>query len=550
MPGHHIELPPGYGSVRDYIDGLVAFLQSYQHLWQFHAVDFFTNDYWSSGHFPKEWHLLKEDASVTYDHLLALAANGTVKEDWPESLKEFVALSKSIALPRDPSREPIAKELERTVAYLDNKVTYGMTPKKKHEVQLLAHLINNLAVESKSSCIMDLGAGQGYLDAVLAYTYCHTVIGVDDDEIQTCGAKRRSGMIEKIFSKPKNKDKAIGKVYHVNRRVTAEEKFNELLSEVKSQAGVAEEERVIEEESKRWLLCGLHACGDLSAALVRHFLMSDARVLVSVGCCYNHLTEEGPDPCIPPKYQLPDSPPPRRRPAPPSPLCETGERGLIVTHSAGFPLSKYVWSQGVSLGFTARMLACQATCRWTQQGDAAKESFSRHFYRALLQLIILEKELIPDLDDSRNIVIGRLARGAFGNGFIGYARHALRKLGIDLDKAGLTDDVLREYEEKYRDREKEVAVVWTLRAMVAEAIESLILVDRFLSIVEMTGERDVYVDAKSRNLMEAEGDGQRYNGEYDNATCQSPMHLSVMLFPLFDHVDSPRNMVLVAKKIR
>ncbi|KAI8592368.1 methyltransferase domain-containing protein [Geranomyces variabilis] len=416
----------------------------------------------------------------------------------------------------------------------------------QHEVQLLAALIDHLASQSNITNIMDIGAGQGYLDACLAYTYQHTVIGVDDDEIQTCGAKRRSELIEKIFSSSKNRGKAVGKVFHINRRVGSGESFETL-----------------------WLLCGLHACGDLSPALMRHFLNSDAKVLASVGCCYNHLSESAPlATSIPPDPSLPTptirAPPPRTITSTPRP------RGGITTHSAGFPLSTHLNTRDCTLGFTARMAACQATCRWTDDPLASIQSFKRHHYRALLQKLIIEHKLMPNLDDddddddeaTRTITVGKIPRGAFEKGFATYARAALVKLGADVDdgdddggggeKAATvvaTDPAaLAQYEREHESREKEIAVVWTLRAMLAEALESLILVDRFLALVESGGETDVCIqDVVSPSTgifshLTQSVDGDSLNGTPNRAALQ------VALFPLFDHVSSPRNMVLICRK--
>ncbi|KAI9103214.1 methyltransferase domain-containing protein [Phlyctochytrium arcticum] len=399
-----------------------------------------------------------------------------------------------MSLPRDSSSETIVKNIANTAKALDNKVTYGMTPKKKHEVQIMAAFIDNVAARNQISHVMDLGAGQGYLDAVLAYTYGHTVIGVDDDTVQTCGAKRRSDLIQKLFSRPKNSSASIGKVFHLNRRITAADAFTDILTDV----GAENMEKSQDKDSsmatgKRWLLCGLHSCGDLSPAMMKHFLQSDAQALVCVGCCYNHLSENGPDPFAPPR--------------------RAHESGPHIDQ-CGFPLSQHLTQKGSHLGITARMLACQATCRWMLEQQASIDAFSKHYYRALLQQLIVDFDLLPDTKDSRDIIVGRLGRGAFRKGFPTYAYAALEKLHINPSAHGITDKILEDYELRYNNRQMEVAIVWTLRAMMAEAIESLILMDRYISLLE--------------------------------AASEQPM--SVKLLPLFDHVESPRNMVLVAEK--
>ncbi|KAJ3038631.1 hypothetical protein HDV00_000475 [Rhizophlyctis rosea] len=537
---HHIRLPDNFTSVRSYADALVAFLRQYAWLWQHHAVDFFVVDYWEKT-FPAHWRLLKEP-STSYEDLLNVASHGRVKEGWPADLKEFIRLSRVIALPRDPQGDHFTQDIEKKAKPLDRKTIYGMSPKKQHETRILSAVISTIAESTNTPNVLDMGAGQGYLDAVLAYTYGLTVIGVDDDEVQTCGAKRRSGTIAKMF---KNADKSkIGRLRHINRRVGTGGTFEELLREAnaeeadanegqpKSQPNETDKPSPPTPQPSQWMLCGLHTCGDLASSSIRHFLHSTATVLVSVGCCYNHLTEQSPTPNPHHWESHPDS---RifvqRRPP---------------TSLPGYPMSSYVKSLEIPLGFTARMLACQATCRWSEQGEEAKENFARHFYRALLQVVISERNLLPHITDSRDIVVGRLGREAFGRGFVNYATRALGRLGVDCEKDA-QPEVLREFEERFAEREKEVAVVWTLRALLAEAIESLILVDRFLCLVEASGERDVGVAGGEVGGAGVEGkvEGSDRDGERE----EKIVPLEVMLVPIFEPVDSPRNMAIVARKL-
>eukprot|EP00842_Homolaphlyctis_polyrhiza_P007083 jgi/Hompol1/964/HPOL_005472-RA len=157
------------------------------------------------------------------------------------------------------------------------------------------------------------------------------------------------------------------------------------------------------------------------------------------------------------------------------------------------------------------MVACQATCRWSDQPDAA-ENFEKHFNRAVLQVMIVELKLLPNIENTTDIIVGRLGRKAVGHGFIVYAKLALKRLGIEFPTATLTEDVLESYAKRFEHRKKEIAVVWTLRSMMAEALESLLVLDRFLYLVE--ADRNMYV----------------------------------RVIPIFEHKDSPRNMAIIAVK--
>ncbi|KAL2920174.1 hypothetical protein HK105_200240 [Polyrhizophydium stewartii] len=479
---HSVRLPEPHTDAAEYAAALGAFLKNHAWLLDSHAVDFFVADYWSAV-FPAEWRALKDEGVCTTQELLELATYGRVRPDWPASLREFVERTRAVALPRQPE-DAWVSSMVADARPLDARIVYGMKPKKRIEVQSLSALIDRLARSHRIDSIVDMGAGQGYLDACLVYSYGHTVIGVDDDMIQTCGAKVKSDRIEQRMA---NQPRTGGRLFHVNRRVEPHESFAMVMQGLAdasdNEAERCEIARVVagrDGAGARWLLCGLHTCGDLAAAMIRQFLTGDASVLCGVGCCYNHVTEQ------------------------------YGDEGDPVAGS-GYPLSHAVRALGVQLGFSARMVACQATCRWAEQ-PGASDNFTKHFWRALLQLVIVEHDLLPAASDTASIIVGRLGRGAFGHGFATYAEHALKRLGIAYPTATLTRSVLESYAERFASREKEIAVVWTLRSMLAEAIESLLLIDRYLHIVE------------------------------------ADPRLEVRLVPVFDPVDSPRNMALIAIK--
>ncbi|KAJ3071632.1 Methyltransferase-like protein 25 [Podochytrium sp. JEL0797] len=429
-----MNFPQSLASAAAYSDALISLIKEYGFIYEHHAVDFFIKDYWNSV-FPQEWKVM-ENADLA--DLIALASQGIGK---------------------------------------------GMSSKKEHEVARLSALINSIAESEKIDRILDIGAGQGYLDIVLAFQYDKLVIGVDDAEIQTCGAKRRTDLANKAVFKdtvPR------GELYHINRRVHANEPFSGLVAEAVG-ASQGEECSVDSTTDGRWLLGGLHACGDLTPAIMKHFLESDAAALVCVGCCYNMISE--------------------RRP---------GSDQTMETE--GFPLSKHLKSQSVHLGFSARMLACQATCRWAEEvGD----TFVRHHFRALLQFVLHENGLMDRAransksSTDHDIIVGRMKAAAFDKGFAFYARLALSRLQIDAEAEGLFKAKLQAYEERFKSREKEIAIVWTLRSMMGSVFESLLLVDRYLFLAEQK-------QACGLDRME--------------------------VVALFDPVVSPRNMVLVATK--
>jgi hypothetical protein len=163
---------------------------------------------------------------------------------------------------------------------------------------------------------------------------------------------------------------------------------------------------------------------------------------------------------------------------------------------------------GVRLNITARMMAVQAPFNW---GVTDSELFfTRHFYRALLQRIFLDRGVVSAPLDEQGLVggavsanghtsqvnwtppsgrgpglssdgkstpltIGTLRKFVYSD-FVSYVRAALAKLTaensfcevdpnfIKEKMDGLTDDDIRDYEVSYAERKKELSVMWSLMA--------------------------------------------------------------------------------------
>jgi hypothetical protein len=194
--------------------------------------------------------------------------------------------------------------------------------------------------------------------------------------------------------------------------------------------------------------------------------------------------------------------------------------------------------KGVRLNITARMMAVQAPFNW---GVADSELFfTRHFYRALLQRIFLDRGVVSAPLDEQGLVggavsanghtsqvnwtppngrgpglssdgtttpltIGTLRRFAY-NDFVSYVRAALAKLTaensfcavdpsfIKTKMDGLTDDDIRNYELNYAERKKELSVMWSLMAFSAGVVEAVVVTDRYLWLKEQEEVEDAWVE--------------------------------------------------------
>ncbi|ORX80574.1 hypothetical protein BCR32DRAFT_293758 [Anaeromyces robustus] len=501
--------------VKDYLKDLYSFITQYKNVWNWHVVDFYIKNCWyDETIIPSEWRILKD---CTLDEILRMTSLHEIKEEWPESLKKYIKLTKEISLIRNPKLINLEKNF--TIEDIEKNILIGMNPKKIYEVKILAALINTIAKSNHINNILDIGAGQAYLSSVLAYQHNLRVLGVDCNEIQICGASTRNEYIKRALAHNENKNtnndknenenenenenkdkinnninndndnnddddnnnnyqskkKKIGKLYMCNRLVTENDTFASLIEEI------TKHEEIIDPH-ETWLTCGLHACGDLTPSMIKLFLKGASNAFVGIGCCYNLLTEED---------------------------HEDNEKG--------FPLSEFSNNCGYQLGPAAKMIACQVTPKWITQPNIS-ETFKKHFYRAILQVIIFENKLLNEEELNNQIIIGRI-RKQHMKSFKAYATEALKRLKVSTEKIEALD--FESYLERYKERQGEIIAAWALRTLISNAIESLILTDRWL-----------YFEEQSRILQESTKD-----------------HIiETHLFPLFDQITSPRNMVLIAIK--
>jgi hypothetical protein len=148
----------------------------------------------------------------------------------------------------------------------------GMGIKKLHEVKRLNELILDVATKENCSAVVDFGSGLGYLTHEIARNL--PVVAVECDPHRTHAAKKRSGKLDR-----NHKELAACKeIAHVTEYLTLSNAENVFTNAVKN----------FNADSK-FLLTGLHACGDLSARTMTDLFVNNSNIhaLVSVGCCYN-----------------------------------------------------------------------------------------------------------------------------------------------------------------------------------------------------------------------------------------------------------------------
>ncbi|KAF3792204.1 RRNAD1 protein [Nymphaea thermarum] len=273
--------------------------------------------------------------------------SGFVKDNWPVSLQEFVATARSLALPRE--RKNWQTALAFNFQPLDSVLSQGMNMKKKHEVEILSAVIKTIADDIGARTVIDVGAGQGYLAQVLSFQCKLPVVALDASPHHGTVTSSRAARIRKHYLSQAQKLNG-SRNLNVPKTVTCNvlssnvltsfsatlcEEVDTLVENSGNDHGILSHKTsqknasasIHESMNPSLLLAGLHACGNLSVNMLRTFLdCEEVKAVVSIGCCYNLLSEEQ----------------------------STGDE-----QQCGFPLSHGVKSSGLILGKNARDLACQ-----------------------------------------------------------------------------------------------------------------------------------------------------------------------------------------------
>ena len=566
-----------FTDAESYVQSLLSFATS-EELFQklcggVHILDFLTKEPDLYGSIlPKEWQVWLETQDL-YDVLDILARTSSLyakvenddcievlsRVEPPESFVDYIQTIRKHSLARtfpSPNRHPSPSVVGK-LGTLPLHVAVGMKRKKIHEVQHFAGYVDSLITNVNGTGfhnithVIDFGSGQNYLGRVLASPpYCKDVIALESKEINITGAKgmdvtaklaekkeimrnkklHRMALPDNIdgpYQRPANiapssESGSTRPIKLINQPpIVVKQEINERGSVQYVQTMISDGDlsQVIKQMKGRsytddnhpkpkpgLMVVSLHSCGNLSHHGLKSLVLNDSvKAVAIVGCCYNLVTER----LGPPTYKLPSLRSPNLRLETAASACDPhgfpmSERLATYQHSRG---------QGVRMNITARMMGVQAPDNWTTV--ECESFFIRHFYRALLQRILLDHGVVGVPTDSASgsgspsgwtgpgpaLTIGSLRKSCYVS-FQAYVRGALAKLasdpgrGPDMSRrmAGLTDENIQSYEEKYKDRKKDLSILWSLMAFSATVVESLMVVDRWLYLKEQDVVKDCWVE--------------------------------------------------------
>ena len=581
-PSRKLPFDPFFEDEENYVKSLLSFVTSSQ-LFQrlcggVHVLDFLTKDpSLFNSVLPTEWiewfgiHevcdaldiLLHEDDSLLHSLLSECLEDRQEKSTWrgrvppPKSLLEYIITIRKHSLRRGFDRRHRCEDRNSVLSdsALKRRIAIGMKPKKIHEVEHFIDYIGDLTDFITSSTphhithLIDFGSGKNYLGRALADCLPEqTIIALESKQLNIEGAKSMD-ITAKLVEKEKNDHfrrscpspaiselPAVDAIANMDWSVSSSQ-LNIGADMETSTAKSAEKGRktrifyvhtMIENgnlsnifkapsltssmkiSSSHSLVISLHSCGNLLHHGLRSLVLNPTvKAVAMVGCCHNLLSER----LRPQTFKLPHLRSASLRP----------DKIPVTADPHGFPMSerlatyKHEHGQGVLFNITARMLAVQSPRNWS---DSDCESFfTRHFYRALLQKIFLDRRLIPkpwanveNFDDKSSndppatagetpITIGSLRKACYIS-FQAYVHGAVQKLSQGTDAGrkvaegmrDVSDAEIAAYEERHKDEKKNLSILWTLMAFSAGVVESVIAVDRWQYLREQPEVKQCWVE--------------------------------------------------------
>ncbi|XP_070807273.1 methyltransferase-like protein 25B isoform X1 [Pituophis catenifer annectens] len=400
---------------------LVRVLALYRPLTDAYVIEFFSDDLW--GRLPRGWQAALGELSPPEVAALLLR-RGRPGELWPLSLLAFRAAAHALPFPRRPAaaREPP----------LPPRFRRHLRPKKQHEVRRLAQVLKRLSELTGCRRVVDVGAGQAP-DTPPVQGPSHVVGWVSPDTPWP-------EFVELLRS-----GKAAGDGSSASGRPPTEPCEPR---ETEARKGGADRGRDGPESLEQnppthlqaqqpqgaLLLTGLHACGDLSATLLRLFVACpDIVGITSVSCCYMKLS--------------------------------TGEDA-----QPGYPLSDWVAGlPGHRLSYKAREGACHAMEDYILRLEHDSPSLKTHCYRARLET------LIRAIDPTKKRLGVQAIPKTHKMTFEQYARQGLERIGMSPSGP---------LEPASPAQQQRVVVFFSLALLLAPLVETLILLDRMIYLQE------------------------------------------------------------------
>ncbi|XP_071970993.1 methyltransferase-like protein 25B [Engystomops pustulosus] len=445
-----------------------------------YIIEFFTDNLWEA--LPESWRSVLSDltAPELADQLLSDSHPKTTsyRSVWPLSLLALKVTAQSLSFQRTPRRDIGGADGKRPPEFQDNHCQSSLLdplfrkhvkPKKQHEIRRLGELVKKLSDVTRCDHVVDVGSGQGHLSRVLSFGQGLRVTAVEADHRLVATAAKYDHDLMYVLKKERTRPtksasydvtgiRSLTPPRHVAACVDPQATWEEFLDQLSGDTSAPctqDPDTSVSSSAQMntFILSGLHACGDLSVAMLRHFARCP-RVLgiTSVACCYMKLTT-----CEQP-----------RPPGVLGPSCHCG------SPQYGYPVSSWVSGlPGHELSYKSREVACHAIEDYIERLKGESDVLKVHCYRAALETVI------RGIDPNMKRAGVQTIKNAHKLPFTEYARQGLQRVGLHpetpIDLA-VVEDML--------SQQQQVVGFFSLALLLAPLVETLILLDRIIYLQE------------------------------------------------------------------
>ncbi|XP_062549539.1 methyltransferase-like protein 25B [Armigeres subalbatus] len=406
-------------------------ISKYDWLIDSYVLDFYVDNHWEQ--LPPSWKLCFDGLDVRELKGLLTDDKFNTRHLWPLSILALRILFREYCLARNLNIETDL-ENERTQCRAKQKLfDKSVKLKKRHEIEKFGEQCWKTGRKTNVQHLVDIGSGQGNLARTLCYGFEFKVCCIEQDEKLVASARLKD---EEVSSRLKRQLKIETKHHpvHLSKKVDLEaidpSQFVEMVRDAFN---------VEKDASFQFGLVGLHPCGDLAVFLMKLFLSCpEARFIKLVCCCYMKLST-AKDKCT----------------------------------NYGFPMSTFSKQLGLGLSYEAREIACHAIEQYNRKLGGDYGELKVHAFRAAVEKIIVK--LYPHLKHS-----GLRSTKVTDLNFRQYCDKATNGMGLELPAEEL------ESTETVNDLHhwERVVKFYTLRLMFAPLIESIVLYDRWLYLLE------------------------------------------------------------------
>lgn len=430
-------------------------IDNYKWLIDAYNVDFYQHNHWKN--LPTSWISCFDDIPITHlSELLSFDAKGHTLAVWPLSIIALKSLFDWLAHTRIKSTEctseNILEETKVKTVYWQRAELFqkSVKLKKRHEIEQFAISCSN-EMPSYHKTIVDIGSGQGNLARTLAYGFGFQVCCVEQSSTFVETARRKDFELwHRLIKCDPNLEKAIVHPVHLHEKVNLDKIDSvEFVQTIKKALNIEKSDAA----NFSFGLVGLHPCGDLAPSLLRLFLAChECHFIKLVCCCYMKLT-----------------------------TSDTAANNS--PNEYGFPLSEFCRQSHITLTYEAREIACHAIEQYRKKLLSNYSELKIHAYRAAIERIIVR--LNPEHRHSG------LKGGIKANEstFAEYCQRAVADIGVVIPN----EEVHSEETRKCLDRWEQVVKFYTLRLMFAPLVETVILYDRLLFLLEQGARAQVDV---------------------------------------------------------